>query len=392
MTGLTVAAVVIPLTTVVSHSFGRTAYPLLLPAIKDDLGLSNASAGLASTTIHIAYLFGVLLVTFAAGRLEPMTILKTGLAISFGGLLLLSAAASFELLLAGLVLASAGGAGIWITAPLLATSGVSRAKRGMVIGLLTGSIGLSNSIIALGTRAARSSSGNETLWRPIYLGMAIASLVITLLVITLVRSEPSEARPQSGFGLAGLRSMPGWLPITLGYVAFGAIASGYASFLAEALEENGGLTRERVALVYVGLGFGSMIGAPLIGWISDRTSRKAALIGVMFIMLTTSLTVALGSGVLLYGTVVCFGGLWASYPTLTATYIRDHLDDRQFGQAYGTMTIFYGLAAVLPPAVSGSIADQTGSFTVPYLLIAGLAVLGIGILSQVPAPSRDLAS
>lgn len=389
--GLTAASFVVPLTTMVSHSFGRTSYPLLLPAIKDDLGLSNARAGFASTILFVAYLLGVLVVTVSASRTEPITTLRIGLLTCATGLGLLSMANSFALLVLGLTLASAGGAGIWITAPLLATREIPPKRRGLVIGFLTGSVGLANSAIAIGTKVARSSTGNDDLWRPIYFWMAAITLLILLLVLTLVQEKSPETQQRTGsgrpgMGLMGLRQMPGWKAVTLGYVAFGVIASGFATFLAEALEEDGGLSRDSVALVYIGLGFGSLIGAPLIGLLSDRTSRKTALITVMFIMGATSAVVALAEGWLLFGTVLLFGGLWASYPTLTATYVRDHLDDRVFGQAYGMMTIFYGTAAIIPPYLAGSIADKSGSFTIPYLLVALVAVVGVAILTRLPRP------
>lgn len=132
--GLTAAVVVVPLTTMVSHAFGRTGLPLLLPAIKDDPALSNSKAGLASTVLFSSYLLGVVAVTLLAGRTDPLKTLRLGLLISISGLGLLSMSNSFASLLVGVALSSAGGAGIWITAPLLATQGVSPANRGVVIG------------------------------------------------------------------------------------------------------------------------------------------------------------------------------------------------------------------------------------------------------------------
>ena len=82
--------------------------------------------------------------------------------------------------------------------------------------------------------------------------------------------------------------------------------------------------------------------------------------------------------------MVTVGGMWASYPTLTATYMRDHLEDRNFGTAYGTMTIFYGAASVPAPILVGALADWRGSFTIPYLAVAAIALAGIAALRGLP--------
>ena len=272
--GLSTAAIVIPLTTIVSHSFGRATYPLLLPAIKDELLSSNTAAGVGGTAIFSAYLAGVFVVTLVSGLLEPVKILRIGLMVSGAGLAVIALAPTFAVLLVGLVLSSAGGAGIWITAPLLATEGVAPNRRGIVIGFLTGAIGLATSSIALGTRLARNSSGDPELWRPIYAAEAVATLVIVVVVVMAIKAKTTARVGGARISLTGLRAVPGWRPITTAYVMFGVIASGYTSFLAEALEEDGGLSRSSVANIYIGLGISSLIGAPLMGWVSDRAGRR----------------------------------------------------------------------------------------------------------------------
>ncbi len=384
--GIGLAALVIPLTTIVSHSFGRSTYPLLLPAIKDDLNISNTQAGFGGGATYVAYLVGVLIVTLIAGRYEPLRIMKAGLATSSIGLMILAIATSFPLVLAGLALLSSGGAGIWLSAPVLATQGVEPHRRGVVIGMLTGTIGLATSIIALGTRGARNFTDNPELWRPVYAVECVGALLILFLISRSLTTHKTERLPAGRISAAGLRSVPGWLPVTLAYVAFGAIAAGYSTFLAEALETDGDVSRDSVSSIYLGLGIASLIGAPLIGGISDRLGRRTAMLGVMSIIGAASVGVATLNGAPLVVIVILFGGLWVSYPTLTATYVRDHLNDRQFGSAFGLMTIFFGLAAIIPPFAAGAVADDRGSFELPYLAFGGLAI--VGFIALLFAPGR----
>ena len=389
--GIGVAALVVPLTTIVSHTFARSTYPLLLPAMKDEVLETNTVAGFAGTTVFLAYLTGVVVVTALAGRREPMTLMKAGLALSIGGLALLGTATTTAAVFAGLFLANAGAAGIWITAPGLATEEVPPERRGLVIGFLTASIGLGTSGLAIGTVLARSAAADDDLWRPIYLAESVIAVAILVAVAALVRSRATTATT-TGISLRSLRRLDHWRRITVAYVIFGAIGAGYLSFLAEALEADAGLTRAQVANLYLGMGLVSLVAAPLVGWLSDRFGRLVAKIGVMGGLAVGSASVAIGPTWLVVVAVLALGGLWSSYPSLTATYVRDHLDARAFGSAYGTMTIFYGAMAMVAPAAIGVLADRNDGFTAAYLAVAALAVVGVAILVTVPTRSAGPAA
>lgn len=381
--GIGVAAVVVPLTTIVSHTFARSTYPLLLPAIKDDVLGSNTVAGFGGTVTYLAYLLGVVIVTALAGRQEPMTLMKGGIALAIVGLVVLGFAGGAAAVFVGLFLSNAGAAGIWITAPGLATAEVPPERRGLVIGFLTASIGLGTSMLALGTLLARSASGDDELWRPIYLFEAAVAAVILLAVASLVRSRATTATGV-GISFTSLRRLAHWRRITAAYVIFGAIAAGYLSFLAETLETDAGLSRGAVTNLYLGMGLVSVVAAPFVGWLSDRFGRAVIKIGVMGGLALGSAIIALGPTWLVALAVLALGGLWSSYPSLTATYVRDHLDAREFGSAYGTMTIFYGVTAMIAPAGVGILADRFDGFAIAYLSVAALAVIGVAILATVP--------
>jgi len=54
----------------------------------------------------------------------------------------------------------------------------------------------------------------------------------------------------------------------------------------------------------------------------------------------------------------------------------DVLGPRLAPAALGFITLFFGIGQALGPAVAGAIADASGSFFGPYLLAAGVALLG----------------
>ena len=166
------------MTPVISHSIGRSLYGLLLTGIRDEFGLTNAQAGYPSSGIFVLYVAGVLGVVFLSPRLEPITIMRAAVVTSVVGLIITSTAQGLLSLTIGVALVGGAGAGIWMTAPVLATEYVSPARRGLVIGALTSTIGISNIAFGIGTSAWRRAADDERLWRPIWwLALGFAALV-----------------------------------------------------------------------------------------------------------------------------------------------------------------------------------------------------------------------
>ena len=133
--------ILVTLAGVVSHTFGRGTMPLLLPAIPEDLGLSATTAGATGSVNMAAYLCGVVAVTYLASRVAPAFLLKFGLWIVLAGLLSLGTAQNTWQVMVGTALAGLGGAGSWLTMPVIATAGVPPTQRGMVMGSLTATMG-----------------------------------------------------------------------------------------------------------------------------------------------------------------------------------------------------------------------------------------------------------
>ena len=57
-------------------------------------------------------------------------------------------------------------------------------------------------------------------------------------------------------------------------------------------------------------------------------------------------------GAVIVVAVVVFGAASFSYPSLTATFVSDHVSDRTFAAVLGSMTMFYGPASVIGPAAT----------------------------------------
>ena len=388
--GIRLATWVIASTTVVSHAFGRSSYGLLIPAIEDSLDLSHAEAGLGGTLIYGAFLVGTLIVATAGGRVEPITLMRLGLLVATVGLGLNALASSYGVLLLGLTLTGAAGAGIWVPAPTVATAGIDPDRRGFVIGLLTATIGLGMLFTGLGTNLVRAVADDQALWRPVWALQAGVALVLLVLMVAVVRQEPTPP-VEGGVNLSLLRTLPGWRQLTFAYALYAIVGGGFFSFVVAALEEDGGLQRRSTTVVFAAMGLAGAVAAPATGRISDGVGRRPVMVGSVATVGLSAAAIASGSAVIVVIGALVFGAIASSFPTQVAAYVRDHAEAREFAAIFATMLLFFSVAAIVAPTAMGWLADRTGSFTVPYLMVSGLSLTIIAALTTLPHRSGAAA-
>ena len=367
--------VLVAISGVVSHVFGRATIGVLLPAMAEDLGLSDTLVGALGSTNMGAYFASVVIVTFTAGRIEPFTLLRAGIVTSTVGLALVGTASSPFAVVIGTALAGLGGGGIWLTAPVIASEGVPAARRGAALGALTATMGAALIGVPVATAAVRNVAGSDAIWRPIWLGEAAISVLLLVALSLFVRTGRTERVAAVG-GLAALRQFHGWKRVVVAYMAFAYTTSSFANFLGLALERDHGFERWAATLVFSAMGAGSVVGALTFGRLSDRIGRPATMATVMAISASAGVVLAarVPSAAIIVAAVVVFGGASFSYPSLTATFVRDRVSDRTFPAVLGTMTMFYGPASVAGPSASGWLADSTGNFDATYWAIAAMAL------------------
>ena len=214
------AVVLVGLAAMVAQAFGRFTYGVLLPAVRDDLGLSNTIAGLFATLNVAAYLLGTIIIVRATARVRLLTLMRTGLALSTSGLLVATLAPGGPVLVIGLVLMGLGGACIWIPSPSLAAAEVPPERRGLAVGVIGAGIGIGIVFAGRLANMLRERLGDGA-WDDVYLVEAIIGAVVAVLILTLLRPEAEPAPSRSSSSFAVLRTMDGWAPLTGAYAAFG---------------------------------------------------------------------------------------------------------------------------------------------------------------------------
>ncbi len=360
---------IVVLATMVSQGFGRFTYALVLPAVQEDLAISYTLAGALGTANLIAYLGGTAWVAVAAGRMPLDRMMRVGIAAATIGLVGMWWSPNLAMLTAAMVLTGLAGAWIWIPAPGVAASLVSPERRGLAIGAAGTGIGTG---FVLAGWAARSFSGG---WRTIYGAEVIIAIITLVLAWTLLRTgttDVADRRPS----LDTLRAVPGWRWLVAAYGAFGLSMSLFVNFLVARLEEDAGFSGDAAATVFAAFGVATIFGGPILGPLSDRIGRTRAMT-IGFVAMAGAALLAL-VGVAPWPTVaaVAFGLAFAGVPTSLAARLSDHLSVQQFGAAFGTITLAFGVAQMVGPQLGGFIGDQTGSFTLVFVVSCVVAVLG----------------
>jgi DHA1 family inner membrane transport protein len=372
---------------VVSHALGRTALPILLPAVESELLSNRRQAGFLGSANFVAYLVGVGLVTVVSGRVEPIRLLVAGLTVSLAGFVALAMAHGYTSLLVGQGLTGLGSAGVWMSAPAIAPAASTVRQRGLTLGFVSSSMGLGIVLVGQGTNLVRVLADDDGLWRPTFVGAAVFAAA-TLAVVALVIRVPPTAPVEGGVSLERLRTVPGWLVLSAGYWLFGLLGSSFTAFFGLLLKDRG-FTAGHITNLFSLLGLAAVIGPFNLGWLSDRVGRRPVLTGSMLAMTAAAGLALTGREPWVATSVALFGATSFTFPVLVATYLRDHLHDRAFSNALGALTLIYGSALVVGPVAGGAVADSGLGIDAVFLALAVVGFFGAVAVALLPGSDPD---
>ncbi|HSF86338.1 MAG TPA: MFS transporter [Acidimicrobiia bacterium] len=368
---------IVVLAAMVAQGFGRFTYALVLPAVQEDLGISYTLAGAFGTANLTAYLVGTALVAITASRVPLDRMMRIGILGSAAGLIAMWWSPTLGVLAAAMVLTGLSGAWVWIPAPGVSASLISPERRGLAIGLVGTGIGLGFVLAGWASRSVASD------WRTLYGTEAVVAVITASLVWIFLRTH-TEDRADRRPSLDALKAVPGWRRLVVAYAAYGLAMSLFVNFLVARLEEDAGFGPATTAFVFSAFGVATIFGGPVFGPLSDRIGRSRAMTIGFSAMSAAAVLALVGTQPWPSVAAVIFGLAFAGVPTSLAAQISDHLTTQQFGAAFGTITLAFGAAQMLGPQIGGWIGDQTGSFTLVFLLAAGIAVIGATAARGVP--------
>lgn len=371
----------------VAQAFGRFTWGVVLPGARDDLlGGSNTLAGFLGTLNVTAYLLGTLLMSWVASRLTLVGTIRVGLTVSTTALGIASFAPNGAVLGPALFAMGLGGAVIWIPAPALSARVLPANRAGLAVGLVGSGIGVG--LVFAGQMFAfldRRSDADD-LWQTMYRIEFAIALVVWAGAFVVLRPQGDHPAVTGGFGGFGaLRTVRGWVPLTVAYASYGFAYILVLAFLVARLEDDAGFSSGRATAMFSLVGVGSVAGGVLLGPLSDRIGRRLTLSAGFVVFASCALLALTGRQPWVAVAAIGVGLMFSAIPSLIIAHVVDHTDSSTYGPAFSATTLAFGVTQMISPQIGGAIADLTGSFTAVFVLSAGLSLVGAGAASRLPA-------
>lgn len=364
----------------------RQALAVVVPTLREQIGLTASSYGSISSAFLVAYSAGQLL----AGPIVDRLGLRLGLAL-FVGLWSLAAmlhgfAQNAAHLFALRILLGVGEAGNWPAGVKAISAWFPRERRALYLGIFDGGAAF-GSVLAFPLMAGLSTLYG---WRAAFL--AVGSLGLLWLVLWLLSTDASSGTAQPALAvpplITPLFAHPAlWVLMAIRFFAT-PVWWFYVFWLPDYLAQGRGLSLVQIGLwgwvPYISADLGKWIG----GFLSDRfaTSSAGVIPARKNVMAAGALLMAAGifvfdasstSSAIAWVSLGTFGfGLWSV--NILALH-ADSFPDSQMATAVGVTTAAAGLGGAVFTWLTGRIVDAFG-YRYAFALTAAIAITAYGIL------------
>ena len=349
-------------------------------AFESEFGASRAHVSLVFSLCAFLYFLLGAPGGMLADRYGTRNVALAGVVFLAAGLAAASYATSVEVLYATYSIGLGVGIGLTYVPSVGAVQPWFEKRRVLASGIAVSGIGAGNLLVP-----PLTAWGIEILgWRGAYLALAAGALVLGGLAAAAIRNRPTgQGRATGGISLrAAIRTRNFWvLYVTLVLSGFGCFVP--LVHLGPYAVDAGHPESFAVLLVSL-IGLGSLVGRFAIGSIADRFGRMRSLalmylgMALMLLMWWAS-TAALALSFMAVGFGICYGGFVATFPTV----VMDLFGAKSVSGIIGSIYTAAGLGTLLGPPLAGAAFDRTGSYSVPILgaaLLALVAAAGIRFL------------
>lgn len=365
----------------------RFAFGMVLPSMREALGLSYGDMGWIGTANFVGYLAGVSIAGALTTRAGPRATITGALVLIAVSLVAVSLASGLwpVLLLFTLVGVGSGLGNVAMVGTV--ARWFLKSMRGWASGLVVAGIGLGLMVSGVLVPAVNADVGVTDGWRISWRIMAAIVAVVAVVAGLLLRDDPAvigmsaaghplrDAAPPEPVSPAEQRRTT--IVLGLVYSMYGFSYAIFATFIVTTLVDQRGLAESSAGWVWFFIGLVSLC-CGYFGMLSDRLGRKRGIAVVFAMHALAYLIVGLQlPGVLLYVAVALFGISAWSVPGIMGATAGDYMPPAQAVKALGTMTLFFGVGQALGPAIAGVLGERTGEFTSSYLLAAAAAVVGV---------------
>ncbi len=373
------------------------SWSILKKAMVADWGWTNTDASLPYTVAVAILAFSTIFAGRAQDKIGPRKVALTGgLLFGFG---LLASGFALSPLIMMVTFGIVGGIGIGLgyaaTTPC-AIKWFDPSKKGLISGIVVSGVGLSPVYIAPLTEYLIGTYGIKEA----FIILGIIAIVITLIFSLFLVNPPADYLPKKPISqskpLSAILDMEWSFMIKtkqfyilwLAYMLAGTAGLMLLGHLASIAATQAGWQAGFILVVI--LSVFNALGRVIGGLLSDKLGRTTAMLMVFLIQAVNMVGFIYYASIpgLIVGSVVAglaYGALFSLFPATTA----DFFGIKNLGVNYGLIFTGWGIAGVVGPLLGGIVADQTGNYTLSYIIAAGMLVLGAIMIKSVKTPQKQ---
>ncbi len=357
----------------------RFAYTPMLPLMQEQAGLGIASAGFLAAVNYMGYLGGALI----ASRIERLPLkdrlYRIGMVLGVLSTLMMGISTNPIVWALSRFIAGFSSAAAMLLGSGLILNWLIRHGQRSELGIHFSGLGLG----IAGCAAVVMATSGALDWRDQW--FLFAGLAAILLIPALAWLPPPDSSKETQAGAPMIDRPPSPLLMRLLLAAYFCAGIGYvisATFTVAIIDRLPGLSGSgNLAFLVIGLA-----AAPAcVVW--DLVARRTGEINAL-ILAAGLQTIGIVLPVFIYElwaailSAIIFGGTFIGMVSLVLTMAGKFYPTKP-AKMMGQMTLAYGSAQILGPAVTGWIGAVSGSYTVGLLFAAIVMVLGVALLSVI---------
>jgi predicted MFS family arabinose efflux permease len=362
----------------------RFAYTPLLPLMQQQAGLGLAEGGWLAAINYAGYLSGALIAASISDLVLKDRLFRVGMVVAVLTTLMMGLTTNVTLWAVSRYFAGLSSAAAMLLGTGLILNWLIRHNHRSELGIHFAGIGLG----IAGCAAAVVLMGPSLDWRTQW--FVFTAIACVLLVPALGWLPAPDTSPVTRSGAPMHDNPPSPLFLRLFMASYFCAGVGYvvsATFIVAIVDRLPGL-EGRGTLSFLAIGLAAAPACIVWDFVARRTGELNALILAAVLQIVgILLPVAVGGlGGAILGALL-FGGTFIGMVSLVLTMAGRYYPTRP-AKMMGKMTLSYGAAQIIGPAVTGWLAASFGSYAGGLYLAAGMMVLGALLLFILKAVER----
>lgn len=365
----------------------RFSYTPLLPIMQKQAGLGVAEAGWLAAINYAGYLCGALIASLISDLVLKDRLYRTGMVVAIASTALMGMTTDLGIWAISRFIAGLSSAAGMLLGTGLILNWLIRHNQRSELGIHFSGIGIG----IAGCAAAVSLMGETLDWREQWF---VFSGLGCLLLVPALAWLPAPDR--SGMTTSGQKMEdcpPSRLFMRLFMAAYFCAGVGYvvsATFIVAIVERLPGLAGHG-NLVFFAIGIGAAPACMNWDFIARRTGELNALIMAAVLQIVGILLPVMIGGIAatLFGALL-FGGTFIGMVSLVLSMAGRYYPTRP-AKMMGKMTLSYGSAQIVGPALTGWLATRYGSYSTGLYLAASVMLLGTILLLILRSVERHQA-